>query len=137
MLRKVAYAGSQSASFVQATKDLEALAEVQVSRQRVGRWTKRVGEERVKATQQQANAYQSLPLPARRKSPTDPAPRVACVMMDGGRIQIRDRREASHDASGYWKESLASWLPEHGERRARERPLSDDSANVCRPPADA
>jgi hypothetical protein len=27
-------------------------------------------------------------------------------MMDGGRIQIRDRREERHDADGYWKETL-------------------------------
>ena len=37
MLRKVAYSGSQSTSFVNATKDLEALAEVKVSRERVQR----------------------------------------------------------------------------------------------------
>ena len=47
MLRKVAYAGSQSASFVGATKDLLVLAEVEVSRERVQRWTKRVGKQRV------------------------------------------------------------------------------------------
>ena len=47
MLRKVAYAGSQSASFVGATKDLAVLAEVEVSRERVQRWTKRVGQERL------------------------------------------------------------------------------------------
>lgn len=106
MLRKVAYAGSQSASFVQATKDLEALAETKVSRERVQRWTKRVGEERVEEAEQRAEAYQSLPLPQQQQSPTDQVPQVACVMMDGGRIQVRDRRAEERDAKGYWKESL-------------------------------
>jgi hypothetical protein len=27
-------------------------------------------------------------------------------MMDGGRLQVRDRHEEGHDAQGYWKESL-------------------------------
>jgi hypothetical protein len=107
MLRKVAYAGSQSASFVAATKDLEALAEVKVSRERVQRWTKRVGGQRVAEVQRQAESFQALPLPARRRSPTDQLPQVACIMMDGGRIQVRDRQEESHaKQSGYWRESL-------------------------------
>ena len=106
MLRKVVYAGSQSASFVQATRDLEALAEAKVSRERVQRWTKRVGEERVKEAKTLADAYQALPLPEQQRSPTDQIPQVACVMMDGGRIQVRDRQEAQRDNRDYWKESL-------------------------------
>ncbi len=106
MLRKVAYAGSQSASFVQATKDLIALAETKVSRKRVQRWTKRVGEERVAEAERQAEAYQALPLPEQQKSPTDQLPQVVCVMMDGGRIQVRDRHENEPNTQGYWKESL-------------------------------
>jgi hypothetical protein len=106
MLRKVAYAGSQASSFVQATKDLEALAETKLSRERVQRWTKRVGEECVQRAQALAEAYQSLPLPERQQSPVDQVPQVACVMMDGGRIQVRDRREAQRSKVGYWKESL-------------------------------
>ena len=106
MLRKVAYAGVQSASFVQATRDLEALAETKVSRERVQRWTKRLAAERVEQARQQAEAYQASPLPARRESPTGQAPQVACVMTDGGRIQVRDRQAPSDDAKGYWKESL-------------------------------
>lgn len=108
MLRKVVYAGSQSASFVQATQDLEALAEVKLTRERVQRWTKRVGAERVAEVQQRAEAYAQLPLPAQQRSPTDQVPQVACVMIDGGRIQIRDRRQAPSDkeSTGYWRESL-------------------------------
>lgn len=106
MLRKVVYSGSQAPSFVQATKDLDALAETKISRERVQRWTKRVGEECVDRAQALAEAYQSLPLPERQKSPTDQVPQVACVMMDGGRIQVRDRHEAQHSNEGYWKESL-------------------------------
>ena len=115
MLKKVAYAGAQSASFVQATKDLEALAEVEVSRERVQRWTKRVGNQRVAAVDERAQAYQELSLPDRRQHPLGQVPqvelspwRVACVEMDGGRIQIRDRqlKTQSGESKGYWRESL-------------------------------
>lgn len=112
MLRKVTYAGGNSSSFVGATEDLHALAEQVVSRERVQRWTKRVGQECVEEAEALAEAYQELPLPEQQQSPTDHVPQVACVMMDGGRIQVRDRREApdgqstQRDAKGNWKESL-------------------------------
>lgn len=108
MLRKVAYAGSQSASFVEATKDLLVLAEVDVSRERVQRWTKRVGLERVAEVEAAAQRYQKLPLPQQRTSPVEQTPPVACVQMDGGRIQIRDREPGSDDgqAQGHWRETL-------------------------------
>jgi len=108
MLKKVAYAGGQSASFPKATEDLEALAEVVVSRERVQRWTKRIGNERVSEVEQQAGQYQALPLPEQRKSPADQAPQVACVMADGGRIQIRNRqaKPQEKESKGHWRESL-------------------------------
>ena len=108
MLKKVSYAGAQSASFVQATEDLKALAEVQVSRERVQRWTKRIGNQRVSQIEEQAEAYQGLSLPDRGRSPVDQVPQVVCVQMDGGRIQIRDRQEDpdSRESKGYWRESL-------------------------------
>lgn len=111
MLKKVVYAGAQS-SFVQATKDLQALAEVSVTRERVQRWTKRVGQQRAADVQAAAEAYAQLPLPQRRQSPTAQIPSVACVEMDGGRIQIRERRAAlrEDDAKGHWRETLVGSL---------------------------
>lgn len=107
-MKKVVYAGSQSASFAQAAKDLDALAETQVTAKRVERWTKRVGQQRVAEAEASAQTYQALPLPERRESPTGQAPPVACVQMDGGRIQIRPRVAAAReqDAKGHWRETL-------------------------------
>lgn len=104
-LKKVVYAGTQSRSFAQARKDLEALAEVRVTAQRIQRWTKRVGEERLAEVRRSAEAYEQLPLPARQASPTEQVPQVACVMMDGGRIQIRDRH-ARAGVDSHWRETL-------------------------------
>jgi len=106
MLKKVTHAAACSSSFGAAAEDLEALAESKVTVKRIERWSERVGEERVEQSCQQAEAYQAAPLPERRKSPTGQVPQVACVMMDGGRIQVRDRHAKEQSASGYWKESL-------------------------------
>lgn len=112
MLEKVAHAGVESRSFPQAVQDLAALAETEVSRERVRRWTNRVGAERTAESQAAAEAYQALPLPEQRKSPQDQVPQVACVQMDGGRLQIRARQEhdAARDRAGYWRESLVGCL---------------------------
>lgn len=106
MLKKVVHAATRSSSFAAAADDLAALAETNVTAKRVERWAERVGQQRVEQARRQAEAYQALPLPERRTSPGDQVPQVACVMMDGGRIQVRDRREQRRDGSGYWKESL-------------------------------
>jgi hypothetical protein len=133
VLKKVVYAGSQSASFVQATKDLAALADLSISRERVQRWTKRVGEQRVAETEAEATAYQQLPLPARRTSPTDQVPQVACVTMDGGRIQIRDRHASAgdDDSTGHWRETLVGCClsmtsQEHVADPCRSRPVTSN-----------
>lgn len=114
MLKKIVYAGSQSASFVQATKDLGTLAEIDVTAKRVERWTKRVGQQRVTEVETSAEMYQALPLPERRESPACQAPPVACVQMDGGRIQIRKRQASTEQkdpaAKGHWRESLVGCL---------------------------
>jgi hypothetical protein len=108
MLRKVTYAGAKSTSFVEAAKALSALAEVNISRERVQRWTKRVGEARVAEMEAAAQSYERLPLPERQKSPALQVPQVACIQVDGGRIQIRDRSEASaeRESKSHWRETL-------------------------------
>ena len=104
------HAGSH-ASFVQASKDLAALAEVSISRERVRRWTQRIGQQRAAEVQAAAEAYAQLPLPARRQSPLDQIPSVACVEADGGRIQILKRKAArDDDAQGHWRETLVGSL---------------------------
>ena len=97
---------------MQAAKVLDVLAEVDVTAKRIERWTKRVGDQRVAELERAAAAYQKLPLPERRQSPTDQVPQVACVQMDGGRLQIRDRRQesAGQESKGYWRESLVGCL---------------------------
>ena len=53
------------------------LSEVKVSRERVQRWTKRIGNQRVAQIKEQAEAYQELSLPDRGRSPVDQVLQVA------------------------------------------------------------
>lgn len=108
LLEKLVYAGVNANSFDLATKDLRVLAEFEITTERVRRSTERVGRERVAERDQLVAAYEDLPLPQRQQSPVEQAPEVACVQMDGGRMQRRDRHqsrtEQHDDREGFWRE---------------------------------
>ena len=111
-LKKVTYAGTQAASFPQGSRDLKELAELDVSPERVRRATERIGDERVAERDAQAAAYAALPIPARRSMPADqPTPAVACVQMDGGRLQFLDRAEPQRNEDDtFWREMKVGCL---------------------------
>lgn len=111
LLRKVTHAATCSASFEQAAENLRELAEVNVSARRVQRAALCVGHERLADRQDQARAYQRLPLPAQQQTPGPPPPAVACIQADGGRIQIRPRaRAASLAPDSWWRETKVGCL---------------------------
>lgn len=108
LLEKLVHAGVSANSFELATKDLLVLAEFEVQTERVRRSTERVGCERMAERDRLVEAYEKLPLPQRQQSPVDQVPQVACVQMDGGRMQRRDRQqsrvEQRDDREGFWRE---------------------------------
>jgi hypothetical protein len=115
VLEKIVYAGTQSHSFRQAEQDLRHLAELDVSEQRIARATKRIGQERVAERKVEEAAWETLPLPQQQGSPDEQVPRVACVEMDGGRIQIRNRNEekppTEEQRKGrFWRETKVGCL---------------------------
>ena len=118
MLRKVVYSGSKSTSFGQAEQDLSALAECGISRARIRRASERIGKERVFQREAEVKFWQELSLPQQRQSPPCTAPPLmACVEMDGGRMQIFDRDGPLEDAassdkagSGFWRENKVGCL---------------------------
>jgi hypothetical protein len=111
-LKKVIYAGTQAVSFRQGSRDLSELAELDVSPERVRRATERVGAERVAERDAAAANYAALPLPQQRQAPPgQAAPAVACVQMDGGRLQYRDRAEPErNDDDTFWREMKVGCL---------------------------
>ena len=88
-------------------------AELPVGVKRLWRAVQRIGEERVAEHQAAERAYDALPLPAQQQSPVQLVPQVACVQMDGGRLQLRDRHEEPAERAepaSYWKEMKAGAL---------------------------
>ena len=119
MYRRIVFAASQAVSFAEATEALAELGELTLLPKRVWRAAKRIGQERVEECHAAAVAYEQLPLPAQRQSPVAQVPRVACVQMDGGRFQKRERADLSREADrrvvdsrdeGFWREYKAGVL---------------------------
>jgi hypothetical protein len=127
MYRRIVFATAQGTSFAEASEALAELGELTLLSKRVWRAAKRIGEERVEECRAAAACFEKLPLPAQRKSPTAQVPRVACVQMDGGRFQMRERdvsetsasqtiaaekRESDTDSTedGFWREYKAGLL---------------------------
>jgi hypothetical protein len=102
-LKAIVYAGAQFTSFAQGSAALEVLGDLPVSTKQVERITERIGRERVEQRDAAVRDFLALPLMTRCKSPVaNPPPEssVASVMMDGGRLQILDRRKRDPDPNG-------------------------------------
>jgi hypothetical protein len=116
VLQKMVYAGTNSSSFEQASEDLQQEAELTISAQRIMRATKRIGGERIEQREREIQTWEQLPLPEQQRSPREQVPAVAVVEMDGGRIQIRERKPAEEEAnraedrSGHWRETKVGCL---------------------------
>ena len=91
------YAGSHASSFQQASKNLAEEAELKISDQRIMRATKRIGQERTDQRDAETEAWAKLSLPEQQDSPREQVPQVACVEMDGGRLQIRNRKPSEEE----------------------------------------
>jgi hypothetical protein len=89
--QKIVYAGVNSASYQQASRDLAELPELTASAKQVERCVRNIGQERIDRRDAAVAAFQRLPLMQKEAvaDPKRPAPTVAMVSVDGGRIQIR------------------------------------------------
>jgi hypothetical protein len=120
--RKIVYAGTCHGSFEQGRQSLKELAEVEVSTKQVERLARQIGSERVAERDAAVATFEELPLADKYQTPaTVTSPEVAVVMVDGGRLQIRERGSdmAGEDdepvAPGgergkYWREDKAALL---------------------------
>lgn len=98
---KIVYAGVNSPSFQQASRNLRELADVEVSIKQVERVTERIGAERCAERDAAVKEYQAKRLAERKDVPNGvTAPEVVAVGVDGGRLQIleRTRAEATTEA---------------------------------------
>lgn len=119
MYRRIVFASVQGVSFEDAAEALAEMSELKLLPKRVWRAAKRIGEERVEECHEAAARYEQMPLPAQRESPVSEIPSLACVQMDGGRFQQRERlaantpaanpnaqpvRDTDEDSNGFWRE---------------------------------
>jgi len=92
-VEKITYAGIMARSFGQASEALRKLADLPIPEKQVERVTERIGAERVAERDAALATYQALPLAEQFGVPAGVTPpALAVVMVDGGRMQILDRR---------------------------------------------
>jgi hypothetical protein len=111
----VVYAGIKHPSFSQGSEALAELAGLTIQEKQVERISKRIGQERVLERDRKVQAYLDLPLMEKVSSPVDQPVDLAVVEMDGGRLQIFDRRAAMSP-------------PSDDEAQAKGTGLNDDEA---------
>jgi hypothetical protein len=115
--QQIVYAGANSVSYQQASKHLRKLADLAVSARQVQRLTARIGAERVTERDAAVASYQALPLAQKHGSPnTVASPDVVAVMVDGGRLQIRDAEPEDEQPQGRPVEASAGAAAQPAER---------------------
>lgn len=101
LLRKIVRQGGTAPSFRAAAEDLQELAEVTISPAHVRRLCERLGREWAARQEQEVAAYQQGQLPRGYQAP----PKVAAVMLDGGRYQVRAEDQGRGVVDAAWKET--------------------------------
>lgn len=140
------FAAAQGVSFAEASEALSELSDLKLLSKRVWRAAKRIGEERVEECHVAAERYEKLPLPAQRQSPVAQVPALACVQMDGGRFQERERiplplpgvlapedKPSATDSEDGWKEYKAGVLMSMTSDRHAEDPCPQLPATFADP----
>jgi len=141
--RKVVAADVTSGSREQASEQLRELADLSIRGKRCERITQRVGVQRVAEREERLKQYEAIPFPQRRKVPDD-APlgswnhRVAVVMVDGGRAQLRDERWGQPRVPGkekprWWRESKVSLVATFCRQLHEVDPLPNVPENLLDP----
>ena len=132
--RKLVHAAVQGGSFAGAADILAEQAELKIGVKRLWRAVKRIGEEGL--AEAEAAAFEKLPLPAQQQSPVEQVPAVACVEMDGGRLQVRDRHETRDQVAAkatWWSEMKVAALTSMHSQVATVDPCPELPASFADP----
>lgn len=118
LLRKAVRQAGKAASFKDASEDLRELAGFSISATHLQRLSERIGEEWQQQRDADIQAFQEDRL-ARTYAQ---APKVAAVMLDGGRYQTR-AAEAGRGVSGPgWREDKVACCQTYASREAKSDP---------------
>lgn len=91
----------KAASFAEASRDLEELSDIAISPTHVRRLCERVGTEWAEARDADVQAFRDRRLTAT----VAVAPKVAAVMLDGGRLQARAEEAGRGVTDRHWRET--------------------------------
>ena len=141
--RKVVAADTTSSSREQASEQLQDLGDLAINGKRCERIAQRVGSQRVAEREERLEQFEALPLPRQRAAPAD-APaggwdhRVAVVMVDGGRAQLRDERWGQPRVPGeekrrWWRETKVSMVATFCRQSHGADPMPDVPENLLDP----
>lgn len=132
MLRKVSIAVARDTSYATASRNLQDLAELDVSAKQCQRIAIRIGSERLDEQQARIDAYTQASLPDQQHGQSDEAPangwnhRVAVIQCDGGRVQVRDDCWGQEKPAGkkhrWWRENQAGVLQTYQAKPSGEDP---------------
>lgn len=131
---KVAAVSTAVSSYENGSVLLKELAGLNISAKQCERIAQRVGRERLAERSEELERYERLTLPEQRQAPPE-APRnswegrVAAVLLDGGRAQVRDERWGQPHPPGervsWWKEPKVACLATFSSQAHDRDPLPE------------
>lgn len=104
VLERIVVVGGLAKSFDVASELLQRIGEINVSGRQVNNLTVLVGQELVTERGRQTAAYAERPLP-RVVTRVEPNPQLACVEVDGGRMQTRTQGQGPGVHEAHWRET--------------------------------
>ena len=104
MLKKLLLCGGHGCSFELGARFAQELAGIRISGRHLRNLTAKVGEELKAKRDERTEAYASQSLP-RKATLVAPTPQLACVEVDGGRMQTRSGRQGPGAHEPHWRET--------------------------------
>lgn len=104
ILAKILVTAGAVTSYASAAKVLEVVGELSISSRQINHLTNKIGGELEASRDQQTEAYLSQPLP-RKETVVQPSPQLACVQVDGGRMQTRTAGQGPGVHAAHWRET--------------------------------
>jgi len=140
---KVVSASTRNRSYEEASADLRDLAELDISAKRCGRIAQRIGRERLREREARCAGFDQRTLAEQKRGVPPDAPangwegRVAAVIVDGGRMQVRDERWGMPKEPGerrnWWREPKIGCVTTFQSREQAEDPLPEIPASLLDP----
>jgi hypothetical protein len=104
VLERIVVAGGLAKSFAVAAELLQRIGEIDVSSRQVNNLTVLIGQELADRRDRQTAAYTNQPLP-RAATRVAPQAQLACVEVDGGRMQTRSAGAGPGVHDAHWRET--------------------------------